>query len=142
MKEKLNDTLGLIREAVAPTNFTAQYWQATCDKKLLLQFCRRTNRFQHYPRPASSYTGHRDLEWRESSGRGEIYSYTIMRRIRGAFHAVVPFAIAAVKLDEGVVLIANLINAAEDEIVIGMRVKPSWAPLPDGRNLLMFEPDI
>jgi hypothetical protein len=36
---------------------------------------------------------------------------------------------------------SNIIHCAEEEIAAGLRVKPFWHPLPDGRHLLLFEPD-
>jgi hypothetical protein len=46
-----------------------------------------------------------------------------------------------VTLDEGVNVMSNLISCEEGELRPGLRVKPHWHPLPDGRNLLLFEPD-
>ena len=43
--------------------------------------------------------------------------------------------------DAGVNHIANMVNCKEEELKVGMRVKPFWMPLEDGTNLLMFQPD-
>lgn len=137
----LNNTFDVERPPVQPMSFTQPYWDGTREKKLMVQYCPRTEQYQFFPRPASLYTGRRDLEWREVSGKGELYSYTIARRTRPPFAGHEPFAIAMVTLAEGVRIMGNLINVDEGQIRIGMAVKPCWAPLPDGYNLLMFEPD-
>ena len=36
---------------------------------------------------------------------------------------------------------ANMVDCTLEEIKIGLRVKPYWAPLPNGTHLLMFTPD-
>ncbi len=141
MADTLNDTLVVAREAPKPRSFSKPFWQATRDKKLMIQYCRRSGRYQFFPRATSIHSGRRDLEWREVSGKGEIFTYTVARRARPPFQGHEPFLIVVVTLDEGVNVMANMIRCGLDEIRIGMRVVPHWAPLPDGTHLLMFEPD-
>jgi uncharacterized OB-fold protein len=140
MSTTLNDTLSVKREAPKPRSFSLPFWEATRDKKLLLQYCRRSGRYQFFPRATSIADGHRDLEWREVSGRGAIFSHTVARRAREPFQGHEPFAIAVVTLEEDVNLMGNLVHCALDEIRIGLKVVPFWAPLPNGMHLLMFEP--
>lgn len=137
----LNDTLDVKRQPPAPRTFSRPFWEGTREKKLLVQFCRRSGKYQFFPRATSIYTGRRDLEWREVSGKGEIFTYTIARRAREPFQGHEPFFIATVTLDVGVNVLANIVHCALDEMRIGLKVKPFWAPLPNGTNLLMFEPD-
>ncbi|MBI2961775.1 MAG: Zn-ribbon domain-containing OB-fold protein [Betaproteobacteria bacterium] len=137
----LNDTFGVKRE-VRRYGFSRPFWEGTREKKLLIQYCRKTGKYQHYPRPTSIFTGRRrDLEWREVSGKGEVFSYTIARRGMPAFHGHEPYVVACVTLDVGVNVIANMVHCAADEVRIGMKVAPFWLPLADGTHLLMFEPE-
>jgi uncharacterized protein len=138
---ELNDTLTVKRPPSAPRTFSRPYWDATRDKKIMLQFDRRSGKYQFYPRANSIHTGRSgDLEWREASGRGEIFSFTVARRAREPFRGHEPFLIALVTLEEGVNVMANVVNCSLDEMKIGLQVKPYWHALPDGTNLLMFEP--
>ncbi|HVV92753.1 MAG TPA: OB-fold domain-containing protein [Hyphomicrobiales bacterium] len=141
MSEMVRDTLDVAREAPQPRSFSRPYWEATREKKILIQYDPKVGRYQFFPRPASIYTGSRAMEWREVSGKGEVFSYTLARRGRGPFQGKEPYLVATVTLDVGVNVIANLVHVAMDEVRIGMKVKPFWAPLPNGMNLLMFEPD-
>lgn len=137
----LNDTLNVKRE-IKPFGFSKPYWEATRQKKLLIQYCRKTGKYQHYPRPTSIFTGkRRDIEWREVSGKGEVFSYTITRRGPAAFRGHEPYLVVCVTLDVGVNHIANMVNCSADEIRVGMKVLPYWMPLADGTHLLMFQPD-
>ena len=137
----IKDTLNVKREPVPSRTFSQPYWNASRDQKLVIQYDPRTKRFQHFPRPASIVSGHRALEWREVSGKGEVFSYTIARRTREPFAGHEPFFIVMVTLEEGVNVMANMVGCTHEEMKIGLRVKPYWAPLPDGTHLLMFQPD-
>jgi uncharacterized OB-fold protein len=141
MSEPMNDTLAVDRPAPRHSSFAEPYWEGTRTRKVLLQYCKESGQYQFYPRPVSVVTGGRDLEWREVSGRGEIFSYTVATIGRPPFAGHTPYLIATVTLDEGVNVIANLINCPLDRVAVGMRVRPAWTPLPDGTNLLLFEPD-
>ena len=137
---RLNDTLGVVREPPEPRSFSKAYWDATREKRLLVQYDARNGKYQFFPRATSIYTGRRDLEWREVSGKGEIFTYTVARRAREPFQGHEPFFIATVTLDVGVNVLANVVNCGLEEMRIGMPVVPFWAPLPNGTHLLMFQP--
>lgn len=137
----LNDTFD-VKRAIRPYRFSQPFWEATRQKKLVIQYCRRTGKFQHHPRPTSIFTGRRsDIEWREVSGKGEVFSWTIARRGPLPFHGHEPYLVVSVTLDVGVNFIANMVHCTAEEIRIGMKVVPYWMPLGDGTHLLMFEPD-
>ncbi len=140
MAETLNDTRDVKRDAVKPRSFSKPYWEGTREKKIMAQYCKKSGKFQFYPRPVSIFTGRQDMEWRELSGKGEIFTYTTVRRARDPFRGHEPYFIATVTLEEGVNVLANVINCTAEQMKIGMKVKPYWQPLPDGMHLLMFEP--
>ena len=137
---QLNDTLSVSREPPKPRSFSKAYWDATREKRLIVQYDKRSGKYQFFPRATSIYDGRRDLEWREVSGKGELFSYTIAHRARPPFQGHEPFAIGLVTLDEGVNVMANIVHCTRDQLKIGLPVKPFWAPLTNGTHLLMFEP--
>ncbi|HKT77591.1 MAG TPA: Zn-ribbon domain-containing OB-fold protein [Sphingobium sp.] len=135
------DSLFLIERAAPKTlPISAPFWEGTREKKLMLQYCLDSGQYQFYPRPVSIFTGSRNLEWREVSGEGEVFTYTIARVGRGPLEGVTPFIVATIRLDEGVTIMSNVIDCDLDRIAIGLRVEPVWAPLPDGTHLLLFRP--
>jgi uncharacterized OB-fold protein len=142
MSIKLNDTLGLKRE-IRTYGFSQPFWEGTRQKKVVIQYCKATNKYQHFPRPTSIFTGRmKDIEWREISGRGTVFSWTIAHRGTAAFRGLEPYAIACVSFeDAGVMHIANVVHCAADELKAGMKVVPYWMPLDGGMHLLMFQPD-
>lgn len=136
-----NDTLGVPRPDVAPYSFSRPFWDATREKKVVIQYCRGSGRYQFYPRPTSIYNGTRDLEWREVSGRGTIFSYTLVQRAPETFRGHEPYILGAVTLDVGVNVMADIVHCDLDRIRVGLPVVPFWAPLPNGTNLLLFQPE-
>jgi uncharacterized OB-fold protein len=136
-----NDTLSVPRQPPRPRTFSRTYWDATRDKRLLLQYDKVSGKYQFFPRATSIYNGRRALEWCEVSGRGELFSYTIAHRARPPFQGHEPFVIGLVTLNEGVNVMANIVHCDDDQLRIGLRVKPFWMPLANGTHLLMFEPE-
>lgn len=110
---------------------TEPFWEGARNGKLVLQYCKDTGRFQHYPRPVSMYTGSRNLEWREVSGRGEIYACTTVRVSGLGLEGRVPLNVATVELDEKVRIIANILDNSPEEIKIGARVVLAWDRLDE-----------
>jgi uncharacterized OB-fold protein len=57
------------------------------------------------------------------------------------FEARAPYVIGMIELDEGVRIIANLINIKIDDVEIGMRMKVAWEKLSDDITYFAFEPN-
>jgi len=141
MAKALNDTLS-VKRTIRHFDFSEPYWEGTKNKKLVLQRCKVTKKFQHFPRPVSIFTGRRrDIEWAEVSGKGNVYSYTVTERGTPAFRGTEPYAVVSVTLDVGVNFIADIVNCTMEELKVDLAVKPYWHPLDDGTHLLMFQPD-
>jgi uncharacterized OB-fold protein len=140
MAQPFNDTLSVPRAPIHPANFSRPFWEATREKKLLVQYCPKSGKYQFFPRPVSLFTGRRHLEWREVSGRGTIYTYTIANLGLGPFRGHEPYVVAIVDLEEGCRIMANVVHCTAEQLAIGLAVVPFWAPLPDGTHLLMFQP--
>ena len=105
---------------------TRPFWDGIAAGKLVLQYCTEARRFQHYPRPVSMYTGRRTLEWRETSGKGVIYACTVVRIPGPGLEGRLPLCVATVELDEGVRMIANIVNCTPEQMAIGKRVELAW----------------
>jgi uncharacterized OB-fold protein len=122
-----------VRPAPKPSVYvdTAPFWEAAKQGKLVLQFCKDTNQFQHYPRPVSIFTGSRNLEWREVSGRGVVYACTVIRVPGPGLDGRLPLSVVTVELDEGVRMLGNIVNIEPDKVAIGQRVEVTWDRLSD-----------
>lgn len=57
------------------------------------------------------------------SGRGEVYSHTIVHNPPEGFQEMAPYTVAIVKLEEGPLITAQLTDVVEDDVKIGMPVE-------------------
>jgi uncharacterized OB-fold protein len=57
------------------------------------------------------------------SGKGTIYSYTIMRDAPAGYEENIPYTVAVVALDEGPMVTAQLTDLGEQPVEIGMPVE-------------------
>lgn len=119
---------------------TQPFWDAARQGRLLIQYCKDTGRPQWFPRPVSLATGRRNLEWREVSGRGTVYSFTVTNSAWPGHEDRVPYVCALIELEEGVRILANLLNVKPEDARIGMPVKLCWERLSEEISYPAFEP--
>ncbi len=117
------------------------YWDAIKNHKLVLQHCNNCNKFIHPPRPMCPGCRSQDtLEWKESSGRGIIYSFIMFTSPKMAYPAYeLPYAVVLVEMEEGSRICANTHEIEPDEIYIGMPVEVMFEDLPDGQSVFRFK---
>ena len=118
--------------AVSPE--TQAYWDAAGKGKLLVRKCTSCGQAHHYPRTICPFCFSDKTEWVEASGKGTIYSYSVMRR------APVPYAIGYVTLAEGPRMLTNIVDCDFDALRIGDRVKVVMKPSENGTMVPMFTP--
>ncbi|MGH7118494.1 MAG: Zn-ribbon domain-containing OB-fold protein [Acetobacteraceae bacterium] len=113
---------------------TSPYWEAAKKGVLLLRRCTTCGRAHHYPRALCPFCFSDRLEWQAASGKGTIYSFSVMQR------APVPYAIAYVTLDEGPTMLTNIVDWDFAALRIGMNVRLVCKPTEGGAALPMFTP--
>lgn len=105
------------------------YWEGCRAGVLRLQRCAACERYQFYPRIICSHCESRDLHWRDTSGRGQVASFTVVRRaISSAYTA--PYVVALIDLIEGPRMMAAIVDVPLDQLSVGLRVEvnfESWA---------------
>ena len=70
----------------------------------------------------------RGMEWKKSSGRGQVYTYTIVRKsYLPEFAHRVPYIYALVELEEGIRIPSNIIDCPVEQVKIGLPVELAWA---------------
>lgn len=109
---------------------TLPWWQAAAEHRLVVQRCTGCQHLRHPPAPICPECRAGEADWLELSGRGELYTYTIVHRAIAAGQEL-PFVIAVVALEgaEGVRLISNLVDLdAEqlDRLDVGLPVSLVW----------------
>jgi uncharacterized OB-fold protein/acyl dehydratase len=122
------------------TKISAPFWQALKEEQLKIQQCNSCDGWVFYPRNHCTHCFSHDLEWKQVNGEGVLYSYTLTRiPTMPEFNDEMPQALAVIELAEGVRINTTLIDVAEEDIKIGMAVKPVFDKVSvDGDTLLRF----
>lgn len=102
------------------------FWDAARDGRLLLKHCERCDRSHYYPRLHCPLCGHAETRWREASGRGTVYSYSIVPR------APRPTAPVIVELEEGPRVSSVVVDADVHALRIGDAVTLRFVPTDGG----------
>ena len=113
---------------------TQQFWDAAAEGKLLYKKCAACGEPHFYPRNHCPFCFSDKTEWQEASGRGTVYTYSVMRR------APVPYCIAYVELAEGPRIMSNIVDCDLDTVHIGQAVRLVFKPSEGGPPVPMFTP--
>jgi uncharacterized OB-fold protein len=119
--------------APIPNPETVPFWDAAAKGQLLLRKCKACGEVHYYPRSLCPFC-FSETDWLPASGKGAIYSYSVMRR------APEPYAIAYVALEEGPKMLTNIVGCSLDDIRIGQAVKVVFTPSDGGPPVPMFTP--
>lgn len=135
----MTDIQQLGRPFPAATPLSRPFWNAAESGTLAIQRCRNCDRYEWTPLEACSTCYSETLEWTPVTGRGSVYSFSVVHRpAHPGFTA--PYVVAIVELDEGVRMLTDLVNIEHDAIKIGMNVRVAFekdAEMP----LYHFEPE-
>ncbi len=126
------------------TSLTQPFWEATAQKRLVIQRCASCREFVWCPRPACTECGSDQLEWKSVSGRGTVFSFTIIRQViargAGAFEKEIPYIVAWVDLEEGPRFCSNVVDCPIDRVTIGMPVEVVFEEASTEISLPKFRP--
>ena len=93
-----------------------------------------------YPRAFCPACGSLEVTWIPASGRGSVYSFTIIRRGAEPYAGSAPYVVAYVELAEGPRVLTNIVECEVDEVEIGMPVEVVFHDTGEGSALYRFRP--
>ena len=116
---------------------TAPYWEALRNREFVLPWDRTTGRFI-MPIAAA---GNEPFEWRPAPRDGAIVSFSWIHVSQMEWYSPdIPYVVAVVELDRGPQLMANIVEADEDDIRIGGRVTLVFEARAEGWVVPQFTP--
>ncbi|NNE73589.1 MAG: hypothetical protein HKN26_08000 [Acidimicrobiales bacterium] len=125
-----------------PTPLSKPYWDGCAIGELRYQRCTDCGAASFGPAHACHRCRGRSLEWTAGTGRGAVYSWTIVGRPPLAAF-VAPYAPCIVRLDEGYDMVSALVGidpAELERIGDGLRVQVEFHPVADSITLPFFAP--
>ena len=133
--------MDLVKPIPRPSTTTRPFWDGLNERKVQIQRCDGCDTWVFYPRTRCPSCLSDQLIWREVSGRGVLYTYTLARQPTAPHFAdETPQQLAVVELDEGVRMTSTLVNVEPSDIVIGMRLRPYFDQVTDAVTLLRYQP--
>ena len=117
-----------------------EYWNGAKSEKLMLQYSKDSNEYFLYSRSLGNTINDENIEWKEVSGNGEIYSFTCVHAPAGeAFKDDVPYIVALITLKEGARIISNIIVDKNEKIKIGDKVKVYFEKISEELTVPKFK---
>jgi len=119
--------------------FTAPFWQAARERRLVMPHCRACGHVQWPPRKVcGGCLGPLDADnWQEIAQTGTIWSFVVYHR---AFHPGfadrIPYNVAFVRLDAGPVVVTNITGG--NNLAIGQRVTAQFEDETGNVTLVRF----
>jgi len=119
---------------------SAPYWMACAEGRLTYQVCEECSSTVFHPRAVCSNCLSERLSWRESNGRGKIYSYSVQHVPIDRSRPHKPRALGIVHLDEDWYMFSEIVSDDPYSLRIGQEVRVRFDRIADDLVLPKFDP--
>ena len=117
------------------------FWEGCKRHELLIQHCKDCGDNIFYPKLYCPNCLSPDIEWIKTSGRGKVYTFTIVRNYSPTeFAQDVPYVVAVVRLTEGVQLMSNIVDCPPEQVKCDMEVEVVFEDVTEEVALPKFKP--
>ena len=132
----------MAEEAKLIPNITRElkpFFDAARNHQLAVQKCDACGKLRFPAAPLCLACDSDKASWVTVSGRGQVFSFTVMHR---AYHPAikVPYTLAVIELNEGVKITSNVIGIEPSKVKCGMPVEVVFEKLSDEVTLPKFRP--
>ncbi|MAG32571.1 MAG: DNA-binding protein [Deltaproteobacteria bacterium] len=119
--------------------FAGDFYGYCKSGELRFQRCLDCSSWRHVPREMCADCGSWNWEWARSSGRGKIFSWTVVTRaLHPAFQDACPYAPVIIEMEEGVRLLSELTDCPPDELAIDQTVEVVFEDVSENVTLPKF----
>jgi uncharacterized protein len=130
-----------LRPVPYPDDESAPFWDACARHELVLQACASCGRFRFPPRVMCPLCQSMESTWVPASGRGRVWSWVVAHPpVLPSFSDRVPFNVAVIELEEGVRMIGNLFDVANEDIREDLPVEVTFEDVEEGVSLPQWRP--
>jgi hypothetical protein len=124
----------------AMAGFAKEFYESCGRGELRFQRCTGCGKWRHVPRHKCGQCSSWEWEWAQSSGRGRVFSWTVVSRpMHPDFVDDVPYAPAIIEMEEGVRLVSWVVDCPPDELRKGMPVEVVFDAVTDEVTLPKFK---
>ncbi len=115
------------------------FWEAAKKRELVVQECVDCGKKNYPPTPHCPSCLSLNLKWVRVSGKGKIYSYSIVYEYPPPGFKT-PYIIALIDLEEGVRMLSNIVDCKPEDVKIGMEVEVVFEDITENFTLPKFRP--
>jgi uncharacterized OB-fold protein len=124
----------------AVTTSNKAFWAAAKRHKLVVYKCLNCGALYSQVTKCSACDNPR-MDWVKVSGKGQVFTFCIYHQpFHPAWKDDIPYNVAYVKLDEGTLLMTNIVDCANKDIHIGMPVEVVFEDITEEIALPKFKP--
>jgi uncharacterized protein len=122
-------------------DYNGEFYQFCQQHELRFQRCSTCRTWRHMPRESCPACGSFDWTWERSTGKGRVYSWTVVHRaLHPGFAADVPYAVAIIELDEGLRLVSHVVGLAPEALRLDLPVEVVFEAVTPEVTLPKFRP--
>lgn len=120
-----------------PTELSRPFWEAANEGRLVLQQCDSCGHYRWTPQILCTNCQAEAFTWAQVSGRGRVYSFTIVHRAPTPGFAI-PYVLATVELDEGPLMLTQIVGCPPEAVTMEAPVEVAFTRATDAINLYTF----
>ena len=118
---------------------TGEFYQYCKDHELRFQRCTACGTWRQVPRDMCAQCGSWEWEWVKSSGRGKLYTWTVVTfPMHPAFEDEVPYAVALIEMEEGPRIVSRIVDVAPEDLHMDMPLEVIFEEVTDEVTLPRF----
>lgn len=124
-----------------PDGDTKPFWDYCKQHELRMQKCLKCGRFRYPPSILCPHCHHMEAEWARLKGKGQVYSFIVVRRpYHPGFANEGPYTLAIIETEEGTRMLSNVIGCKPEEVKVGMPVEVAFEDVTPEFALPKFKP--
>jgi uncharacterized OB-fold protein len=121
------------------------FWEAAKRHELVLLRCRICGEYAPVQFPIGGNGcldhGFENMEWVKVSGKGTVFTFVVFHMsFNPAFKEDVPYGVAMIELEEGPLLLSNVVDCKPEDLKIGMPVEVIFEDVTEEETLPKFKP--
>jgi uncharacterized OB-fold protein len=122
------------------TSRDRDFWEGAKRHELMAYNCLNCGSL-YYPATHCVSCSNPKMEWVRVSGRGRVYTFIIYHQVyHPAWKGDIPYNVSWIKLDEGPLLLSNIVECKNEDIFIGMPVEVVFHDVTEEIALPKFKP--
>ncbi len=119
---------------------TKPFWDGARRRELMAYRCMTCGTY-YWPAVDCVACDHPKMEWVRVSGKGYVYTFVVYHQLyHPGWKEEIPYNVSWIKLDEGAILLTNVIGCKNEDIYIGMPVEAVFEDITEEVTLPKFRP--